>query len=734
MGQLIDQCTAAAGSTSCASPLYDDNRQFDTDGRLSARSIRIGAGEIGNDPDGTFKFTPTYNAATGLLDTLTYPISTSGVALKLQYGYGSGLLQSITDTTDLTSTCGTTCVLWTANTMNGFGQITNETLGNGVVSTHSYDLVTSWLTAATAGVGGGSALLNQSYLQDDNGNVIQRQNGNSPGLTESFNYDADNRLVCALLSSTCPLSTATITYDNGAAGPGNIWGQTGVGTYAYPAPGQPQPHAVTSITGTFNGITNPTFSYDANGNMIKRASASQNIYWSSYNYPLTISASDTTGTEEVQFSYGPDRQRWLQVYSGPSGIEETYYIGGLMDLVFNSTTNYRHYIYAGSEPIAVYSRTGTSTSAITLNYMLEDHQGGVSAIASNSGAAVINESFSDFGQRRNPTTWSGAPSTADLNTIAGISRQGYTFQTWLGQSMGLNHMNGRVQDAILGRFLSPDPHIPDPSSAQSYNRYSYVNNNPLTMVDPSGFCGFNVDYIPGSDGTIIDNGDGTFSDGDPVTAGSYSISFDSSGCYLGNNFKIPGSTPAKPPKSVGQPMTPPTPCLTPTGPIGSGNTSLYLAYTNADSSFGLPVPDASHTFVIAVDPSTGSMYATRGGPGSGPGGGPTTPFNQLVGNSGPFPGSGTAQFPDTPNNITGLQAIGDVSQSFDQVSAVMNSYTQVTDANSLTYTPNLNSNSYAFSFLNLAGYQRPTPLMNVPWSQNGAPSPNVSCVQSTSGP
>jgi hypothetical protein len=55
--------------------------------------------------------------------------------------------------------------------------------------------------------------------------------------------------------------------------------------------------------------------------------------------------------------------------------------------------------------------------------------------------------------------------------------------------MGLNHMNGRVEDAILGRFLSPDPHIPDPSNAQSYNRYSYVNNNPLTNVDPTGFVG-----------------------------------------------------------------------------------------------------------------------------------------------------------------------------------------------------------------------------------------------------
>lgn len=48
-------------------------------------------------------------------------------------------------------------------------------------------------------------------------------------------------------------------------------------------------------------------------------------------------------------------------------------------------------------------------------------------------------------------------------------------------------MNRPVQDAILGRFLSPDPIIQDSSNAQNYNRYSYVINNPLTFTDPSGY-------------------------------------------------------------------------------------------------------------------------------------------------------------------------------------------------------------------------------------------------------
>ncbi len=486
VGQLITECTGSSGACSSSSG-YSESRTFDSAGRLSTRSITE-AGNPGNDSGGVFLYTLGYSATTGFLNTLTYPKSTS-FALTLQYGYGYGLLQSVTDTSDTTSTCGATCVLWTANAANGFGEVTQETLGNGVVTNRSYDAVTSWLTGATAGVGGGAALLNQSYLEDQNGNVTQRQNNNL-GLTESFTYDNDHRLTCATLSPGC--STPTFVYDGGTAGPGNITTQVGVGTYTYPAAGQPRPHAVTSITGTFNGITNPTFSYDANGNMTDRASSSANITWSSYNYPVAISASDATGSEEVQFVYGPDRKRWKQIYAGPSGTEQTYYVGsgarsapGQLEVVFSGSTNYRHYIYAGGEPVAVYSRTSAGVN--TMSYMLEDHQGGVSAIASNAGAADIDESFTAFGQRRNPNTWSGAPAVSDLTTIAGLSRQGSTFQTWLGQSMGLNHMNGRVQDAILGRFLSPDPHIPDPSSAQSYNRYSYVNNNPLTMADPTGF-------------------------------------------------------------------------------------------------------------------------------------------------------------------------------------------------------------------------------------------------------
>ena len=40
---------------------------------------------------------------------------------------------------------------------------------------------------------------------------------------------------------------------------------------------------------------------------------------------------------------------------------------------------------------------------------------------------------------------------------------------------------------MLFRSLSPDPYVPNPGNSQSFNRYSYVRNNPLTFTDPSGF-------------------------------------------------------------------------------------------------------------------------------------------------------------------------------------------------------------------------------------------------------
>ncbi len=322
-----------------------------------------------------------------------------------------------------------------------------------------------------SGVGGGSGVKNLAFLYDEMGDVSQRQDNNL-GLTENAYYDNDYRLTSTTLNSTQNLA---VTYDDTM---GNITSRSDVAGGATWTYSSTQKHAVTQA-----GSSSYQYGYDANGNATTRQGNS--IIWSSYNYPTTVNAGSGSTAETVAFSYGPDRKRWQQMYAGNGTSETTNYVGGLMEVVSSgSTTTYRHYIYAGSEPVAVYAR---SSAGNALNYVLSDHQGSNSDLTNSSGASVVNESFTPFGQRRNPRTWSGAASNSDLTTAAGITRQGYTFQTQLGLWMGMNHMNGRVEDAVTGRVLSSDPSVPDATNAQSYNRYSYVINDPLTLSDATGF-------------------------------------------------------------------------------------------------------------------------------------------------------------------------------------------------------------------------------------------------------
>jgi len=64
--------------------------------------------------------------------------------------------------------------------------------------------------------------------------------------------------------------------------------------------------------------------------------------------------------------------------------------------------------------------------------------------------------------------------------------RGFTDHEMLDE-VGVVHMNGRIYDAKIGRFLQADPFVQDPLDSQSLNRYSYGMNNPLNVTDPSGF-------------------------------------------------------------------------------------------------------------------------------------------------------------------------------------------------------------------------------------------------------
>jgi RHS repeat-associated protein len=315
--------------------------------------------------------------------------------------------------------------------------------------------------------------------------------------------------------------------------------------------------------------TRTKYAYDANGNVTSRNGRFTG--WTSYNYPDNVS----TATESALFNYGPNRQRWSMVYNGPAGQEITYYATPLYETMFAGglSTN-RHYIYAGGRPVVEVS---TYNGVVTVRSLLVDHQGSISSVVTDStGASLVSESFTAYGNRREASTWTGAPTSGELTTMNGVTRQGYTFQTVLG-SMGLNHMNGRIEDSVTGRFLSPDPFGTNPGNTQSYNRYSYVNNNPLTFIDPTGFgC------ISASDGspvpcdsggptaldsmpsvTVPVNSDGSY--GDPVVTAPR----DSGGSEGSGNS--PDSSPSPDTSPAATPDGSPTPSPTPQSPASGGN-------------------------------------------------------------------------------------------------------------------------------------------------------------------
>ena len=71
-----------------------------------------------------------------------------------------------------------------------------------------------------------------------------------------------------------------------------------------------------------------------------------------------------------------------------------------------------------------------------------------------------------------------------LTGLAALDR-GYTGHEHL-QGVNLIHMNGRLYDPLVHRFLQPDNFVQELNNTQNFNRYGYVLNNPLKYNDKSG--------------------------------------------------------------------------------------------------------------------------------------------------------------------------------------------------------------------------------------------------------
>lgn len=248
-----------------------------------------------------------------------------------------------------------------------------------------------------------------------------------------------------------------------------------VGTYTY-GNVNAGPHEVMSISGTVN----TSYTYDGDGNM--KTGNGRTAVYTSFDMPSSITES---GASEA-FIYGPEHQRIKRT----SASKVTIYVnpdnaGGLSyekDMTTaSSTIEDRVYISAGGDPVVLLKRAN-GTGSFVPYYLHRDPIGSTVAITSSAASVLERLSYEPFGKRRAPD---GASDPTD--SIVGVnSDRGFTDHEHL-DDIALIHMNGRVFDPLVGRFLSADPNVQNGYDQQSYNRYSYISNSPTNARDPTGY-------------------------------------------------------------------------------------------------------------------------------------------------------------------------------------------------------------------------------------------------------
>jgi RHS repeat-associated protein len=345
----------------------------------------------------------------------------------------------------------------TINEMDMFGNVIKETFGNGVITKKDYYQKTGRLSGITT-TKSGAVRQALSYSWDKIGRLQSRASAKH-NQTDVFGYDSLNRVKYVN-------GVNKFNYD----AQGNLTWKQFVGSYTYGATcgGVKAGHHAVTKAGS------QSYCYDLNGNMT--SGDGRTMVYSTFDKATRIQK----GSHVTQFAYSPARSRYKRTDSSGTNITTTFYVGGGVEYIQkpNGTTFYRRSI-----PGAVIEVP--STGSMKVNYLHTDHLGSTDAITNANGTLVQENSFDAFGQKRKPTSWGYRLSNTQFSPLALTSR-GYTGHE-MADEVGVIHMNGRIYDAKLGRFMQADPMIDGATDSQGYNRYTYVRNNPLAYTDPTGF-------------------------------------------------------------------------------------------------------------------------------------------------------------------------------------------------------------------------------------------------------
>lgn len=358
------------------------------------------------------------------------------------------------------------------SSMSPRGQVSSET--NGAVATvRQYAGITGRLEEIRSTVGLANVqLLNYGY--DTLGNLESRRDrSGGKDVTETFGYDDLNRLTSQQVGGQ---AAVVVAYDSF----GNVKSKTGVGTYSYGSGSNGAgPHAVTTVTPASGPAA--TFSYDANGNNV--SGESRSLQYTTFDKPHEI----TRFGHKTELSYDPDRAYYKRVdTTGSNQVTTTVYIGNVERVTKpDGSIQLRRYLPGNALLTQTYNSGGVLQEGST-RYLLKDHLGSLDVIVDHTGAVQQAQSFDAWGLRRDAGTWASLGISQLLAFDHSRTNRGFTGHEMLDE-VGIVHMNGRIYEPKLGRFLQADPVVQFPNRTQSYNRYTYVSNSPLISIDPTGF-------------------------------------------------------------------------------------------------------------------------------------------------------------------------------------------------------------------------------------------------------
>lgn len=444
--------------------------EYDIIGRLSRKNWSIGSS--------SYSIGFTFDAV-GRMSEFTYPQVGGSPAFAVKYAYGNyGQLLSVLDSSSNTP-------YWILLNSDASGQFFQELLGNGLVNKQNESLVRPGILKGIQTYDKAMTKIRDlTYGFDPNRN-LQSRNDNVLNTSELFEYDNFNRLQSWTWNGKVGVRKLSWDYDD----IGNILKRTveaGPGTdltYNYNTH-IAGPHAVISTN-----LGN--FTYDTKGNQI--TGPDRIVTFGRGDLPIQIK--NLVG-KQVDFTYDGEANR----------IRTSDTITNLVTDLIGEMYEYRRSksqaapngmhtfnIIVNRKIIArkVWKVSNKKVTGEYVDYLHFDHQGSIDMVSNENGNVIERLKYDPYGKRVSIND----PSR-DWTTNILIPDIGYTAQIHL-DGWGLVDMKGRFYDPLLGKFISADPLIPEFMNPQAWNKYAYVLNNPLTLIDPSGFD----DKIPGEDDT-----------------------------------------------------------------------------------------------------------------------------------------------------------------------------------------------------------------------------------------